>query len=122
LKEGKWETYNFTGYPDEIGSYHLDKADGKWKYYYETGALKTETEYEMGKLSGTTINYYPSTAKQSITHHKIVKDKKPALTKANGKKSYTIIYVSKPHGTWTYYTPDGKVMSEITYKNGVKVQ
>jgi antitoxin component YwqK of YwqJK toxin-antitoxin module len=76
----------------------------------------------MGKLSGTTTNYYPSTAKQSVTHNKIVKQKEESLTQNNGHKVYTIIYVSKPNGTWTYYDQNGSVLSKIKYKNGVKVQ
>jgi antitoxin component YwqK of YwqJK toxin-antitoxin module len=50
----------------------------------------------------------------------VVKVKEYVLTKGNGKKVYKTRKISKPHGKWIYYGPDGRVLTEMKYKKGVK--
>ena len=93
---------------DREGKYRRGHQTGTWKYYYETGGLMKEQNFKEGRLSGTTISYYSNAKIQSICNYTVISDSR------KGKLQ------SVPDGEWVFFDKNGKEMSRITYKDGVK--
>jgi antitoxin component YwqK of YwqJK toxin-antitoxin module len=93
---------------DSKGKYRKGHQQGTWTYYYETGGINRVQNFKKGKLSGTSLSYYTNAKLQSSCTYKIVKDRRKSKVQ------------SVPDGDWIFYDKNGKEMSRMTYKNGVK--
>ncbi|MBN1952137.1 MAG: toxin-antitoxin system YwqK family antitoxin [Bacteroidales bacterium] len=81
---------------EEIG-WSNNMKHGVWKQYYENGVVKLSTGYSYGKVSGPYLVY-------GETGDIYIKGQ---------------FVDNQQEGTWYYYDIDGKVKSELVYKNGV---
>jgi len=82
------------------GKYVNQKKDGLWKYYLneESNPVVSTETYNNGVLDGENITYYPDTGEPA-----------EILLLENGKKN----------GKLLKYFPDGKLMTESYYKDGL---
>ena len=94
---GLYQTFYPNGTPQEVFSYDMGKINGVYKYYFDNGQLWVEKEYKDGLLWNIKNNF----------------DKN-----GNARDKGTLI---DGDGAIYYYTEEGKVYSEETYKNGRKI-
>jgi antitoxin component YwqK of YwqJK toxin-antitoxin module len=90
-------SYHENGQPMADGKYINQLRDSTWNFYSDVdGKLISKENYTKGKLNGKSILYYADSGEQAeITNYE------------NGIKN----------GPYLKYFPDGKIMTEGTYKN-----
>lgn len=93
---GRLESYYTNGNKQEVYNLSMGKEDGVYQYYHENGQLWIEKIYKKGLLMSVTGNY-------------------DAQGKPRNKGT-----LKNGNGTIHYYTPEGKIYSTETYKNGHK--
>ncbi|MBL0341832.1 MAG: hypothetical protein IPP71_13390 [Bacteroidetes bacterium] len=119
---------------------------GAWKRFYDNDQLFSETTFKNGKPVSSTLTFYKSGEKQGImTYDKDGKTARMTSYWQNGKvmalgkysnqeKDSTWKYynekdtltavenykLGKAHGLWITYFPDGKILEETSYSNGLK--
>jgi antitoxin component YwqK of YwqJK toxin-antitoxin module len=120
-KSGKWNYYFASGKIEQVGNYKNGKAINEWTWYYENGEVLRIEGFINGKEEGESIEY-------DKNGNEIVKGEY-----VEGHKDGTWFYVNDLYklvgdydegvksGNWKQiYTPNGKVVSETNFYEGLR--
>ena len=105
------------------------------KGYYENGQLQSELDYHPRGLE-LSVSYWPNGAKQSeylwyrgtivgeytVWHDNGQINIKGHFFEFSLEEMERRFCPSKEEGTWTYWSPDGRVEKVINYKDGVEIK
>ncbi len=120
--DGKYETYDENGKPEQLGNYKDGKQVGKFYRYYE-GQLSEEFNYKNGHLFGEQFSYYNNGKPLLIETYEpfVVEGRDTTLKHGIAKQFYedgtlrqTINYKKGiMHGSNIIYFPNGKIEREL---------
>lgn len=96
-KDGIWNTYYKDGSLYVTGRYEHGKKEGEWKVFFENGATKQTSFYTNNIEDGEFVQYHPD----------------GKTIKMKGK-----IIQGRREGKFYSYFPEGKINSEVEYKEG----
>ncbi|MGG9971564.1 toxin-antitoxin system YwqK family antitoxin [Ferruginibacter sp. SUN002] len=131
LKQGKWvntvpELRGNPGY-DEEGVYKDDKKEGVWRKYSAEGDLLAVENYKFGGKDGIQQYYtFLGSIEREEEWHSYNPDAPYDTIPIYGTTNNDIIeykvvkatQYSVPHGTWKYFSPDGRVTKADKYERG----
>jgi antitoxin component YwqK of YwqJK toxin-antitoxin module len=147
-KEGEWIKYFENTKMKYKGQFHKDKPVGKFTHYYNTGEVRAVVEFSSDGITGRNTAYYKSGNKMAEgnyvnqlkddvwkyfideTSNSVISVEEYKDGKLNGKSityypesgnpaEVVMFSVDKKNGTLMKYFPDGTVMTESNYKNGL---
>lgn len=144
---GEWKSYYYSGNVYYISNYNNEgKETGLWVDYAHDGKIETEMNYENGKKHGEENFYYNGKLMyRNIYKNGVltdintfypdgkIREKITAVNKIFVAKIYSndpshdylykqVSYKSngEKHGKFITYAPNGKVVSEVNYKDNLK--
>jgi len=97
-RDGQWVID--IGEHREEGEYRVGERYGTWKYYFRNGKLKFEGKFMGGQEEGEHVTYYET-----------------GMVRQRGRFKF-----GEREGDWTSYTPEGDVISVVTYDRGEVVK
>lgn len=119
---GPFETWYPNGAKLGVGSYKNGQLHGKQTVWYPSGALQVEQEYIDGMAISKRIEWYESGQKKSEHNYQAGKTHGPFVEwTEDGGKLVGEFRNDLKHGKWQYYHPDGYIMMEEEYSEGIKL-
>ncbi len=147
-KEGKWVKYFDNNSVKYEGQFHLGKPYGKFVYYYKNGDIKAVSEFEDNGTIANNITYYKSgklmaegkfVNQKKVGVWKYYLDQESNALVSTEKYSNGVLYGEsityypntdqptevvefkngKMNGDLRKFFPDGKIMTESYYVNGL---
>lgn len=117
--EGNWKIYNSYGRLDSEGNYSKGKRTGEWKSYYADGKLKEKAQYVNGVINGKDIYYDTDSvlwseiewSKDNLKSYKYFDKAGKIISQGNVKVDVLSVKA---------YFPEGMVLTEGDFKNGVR--
>ena len=117
---GPFETWHPNGAKLGVGSFKNGQLHGKQTVWYPSGALQAEQEYIDGMAIGKRIEWYESGQKKSEHNYQAGKTYGPFVEwNEDGGKLVGEFRNDLKHGKWQYFHPDGYIIMEEEYADGV---
>ena len=119
VKHGECKKYHFNGKLSETGNYFLGEKHGVWKVFDDNGSLSEEATYNHGDLNGK-VEYFVNGKRSKVENYKNGKQQGiETVYYEDGKtvKKEFSYRNDKPHGTYKFYAPNGKLQFVRYYHN-----
>ena len=118
--DGYWKSYYRNGNLKSEGNRDDFKLDSTWKFYTEDGNLNFTVEYDDGQKDGLRKTYKEGNLVKSETYHNDTLNGPTKFFYRSGEMKKQVFYEDgKPVGKGFEYAKDGRIITMLTYKNGV---
>lgn len=119
-KHGPYSKFHFNGKLNIKGNYYLGEKHGEWITYNDSGEVTKKEKFYHGKLNGEVSHFEDGKLSEKEFFKEGLQIEKNSIYYEDGKtlkKEFSYLN-DKPHGTYKFFAPNGKLQFQRYYHNG----